>query len=255
MTDCHRVRELLGGHALGALEPEEAERAYRHLAECPECARQHDSLVEAASLLDLLEATDVPLPAPPPELEQALLDRHSRARRRAPDPRPRRRRAFLLGAKTAVTPAAAPRARTRPRRSLLLGAMTAATVVAIVAVMSGPGRHSPASSAEGGVSLAASAAAPGAAGRAELRSVAAGTGVRLSLEGLDPRPGVLYTLWCVRDDGSRVSGGSFRPDSRGRAEASLTAAVRRGEYGRVLVTSSRTGGRARRVLAGTVEYE
>jgi anti-sigma-K factor RskA len=238
VTGAHDDRELLGGYLLGALDPEERERVRAHLAVCEQCAAEHDSLVQATAMLDLVGPDDVPLASPSPRLEEALLDRHARERR--------------LG-KTAA------RARPRRRPALVAATLAATAVVTVlIAVLVGRGQGTGADGAEGAVRLAPSAAAPRATGRAELREVSAGTGVRLSLRGLAPRSRAVYTLWCVRDDGRWVSAGSFRVDGRGSAHASLTAAVRQGEYGRVLVTRSHPGSDARRgptVLAGSVEYE
>jgi len=39
---CSECRTLLGGYVLGAIEPDEADAVRRHLAECAECAIEHD---------------------------------------------------------------------------------------------------------------------------------------------------------------------------------------------------------------------
>jgi len=76
--------------------------------------------------------------------------------------------------------------------------------------------------------------APRAHGKAWLRSVPAGTSVRLRALGLPG--GEAFEMWCIRYDGRWVSAGTFRVAHDGHADVRLTAAVRRGEYGQILVT-------------------
>jgi hypothetical protein len=77
--------------------------------------------------------------------------------------------------------------------------------------------------------------------------------VRLRARGLpDDR---MYELWCVREDGRWVSGGTFRAGGDGRAEAVLTAAVRPGDYHVVVVTRhAAQAGHGRALLRGRLEY-
>jgi anti-sigma-K factor RskA len=57
--------------------------------------------------------------------------------------------------------------------------------------------------------------------------------VRLSVRGLRGSPDTVYELWCLRDDGAKVSAGTFRTDASGRADVSLTTAAVPGEYHRL----------------------
>ncbi|MGH2805068.1 MAG: anti-sigma factor domain-containing protein, partial [Thermoleophilaceae bacterium] len=66
--------------------------------------------------------------------------------------------------------------------------------------------------------------------------VPAGTRVRLEASGLPGGRSAVYALWCVREDGRWVSGGTFRAGADGRVEAELTAAVRPGDYHQMVVT-------------------
>jgi predicted anti-sigma-YlaC factor YlaD len=229
MSDCTRFRELLGGYVLGALEPDEIEKVRQHLEGCPRCRREHAELAGVPGLLEVLDAPDAAQQAPPPELEEAILDRFARERRgRGLIRMPRRR-----------------------RWAIPLAAAGAAAVVAVALVLSGVFSSSDGDSAFGHVRMQGSG---GARAYANLHALRAGTGVELSVRGLRPARGRVYEVWCVDDEGRWLSGGTFRVDKRGRALVSLTSAARPGEYEHVLVTRPAEGKRGRQVLAGTVEY-
>jgi hypothetical protein len=89
---------------------------------------------------------------------------------------------------------------------------------------------------------------------AKLSSTSTGTHVELKATGLRAPPGSVYELWCVYPDGSKVSGGTFRADARGRARASMTTAARVGDYHRLTVEERRPGRRGHRLLAGDIAY-
>jgi hypothetical protein len=88
-----------------------------------------------------------------------------------------------------------------------------------------------------------------AAGEAWVSEVPAGTRVRVDAWGL--REGRMYELWCIRDDGYWVSGGTFRAGADGRAEAMLTAAVSPGDYHVVVVSPH---GSKEALMRGPLEY-
>jgi hypothetical protein len=103
------------------------------------------------------------------------------------------------------------------------------------------------------------AASGGAAGErpyayARLSSLETGTRVELEASGLGAGSGAVYELWCVYPDGSKVSGGTFRADAEGRAEATMTTAARVGDYHHLTVEQRRPGKPAARVLAGDIAY-
>jgi anti-sigma factor RsiW len=229
MSDCTHFRELLGGYVLEALEPEETQALRQHLDTCPRCRREHAELAGVPALLDMLDAAETVPEAPPPELEEAVLDRFARERRR-------------------LAPIRIPK-----RRGRRLGLTAAAAVAGIVAVLALAGVFSASDddSAYGHVWLRGTG---GAKAYAKLRALRAGTGVSLSARGLPVERGRLYEVWCVADDGRWISGGTFRVDRRGGARVSLTSAARPGEYELMFVTRPAGGERGRRVLAGTVEY-
>jgi hypothetical protein len=84
-------------------------------------------------------------------------------------------------------------------------------------------------------SLAGSPVVPSAHAFAHLESVTSGTRVRLKVTGLKGSPDNLYELWCIRDDGMKISAGTFRVDSHGRADVNLTTAAVVGDYHRLSV--------------------
>jgi Anti-sigma-K factor rskA/Putative zinc-finger len=238
VTACDRCHELLGGYVLEALEPGEESAVSRHLHSCPDCRKEHVELAALPMLLDVLGSADAPPEGPPRELEESVLDRFARERRRVPAPRrPRRRRRRLVGA---------------------VAAAAAAAAVAAALVLTWPFGSDGGDEAFGHVRLRATAGTADASGYANLQAVRAGTGVDIRVRGLPAGPSPVYEVWCVPDDGRWISGGTFRVDRRGRARVTLTSAARPGDYEVMLVTrrseSRPAGGRGPNVLEGRVEY-
>jgi anti-sigma-K factor RskA len=67
----------------------------------------------------------------------------------------------------------------------------------------------------------------------------------------------VYELWCLRDDGGKVSAGTFRTDASGRAEVNLTTAAVPGEYHKLSVERKAfapTDQPGQRVMAGEIQY-
>lgn len=52
--ECRTIRELLAGHALNTLVPDEARAVSAHLVTCPGCRDEHGCLAAVASHLSLL---------------------------------------------------------------------------------------------------------------------------------------------------------------------------------------------------------
>ncbi|MGW1894763.1 zf-HC2 domain-containing protein [Streptomyces sp. NPDC002004] len=52
--ECRTIRDLLAGHALNALAPDEASTVGSHLATCHACRDEHDCLAAVAGHLSLL---------------------------------------------------------------------------------------------------------------------------------------------------------------------------------------------------------
>jgi anti-sigma-K factor RskA len=85
----------------------------------------------------------------------------------------------------------------------------------------------------------------------------AGTHVGLHVRGLRGSPGTVYELWCLRDDGAKVSAGTFRTDASGRADVNLTTAAVPDEYHRLSVerkAPTATVGAGQAVMAGEIQY-
>jgi anti-sigma-K factor RskA len=263
VSGCPTHGELVGGYALGALEPDEMEEMRRHVAVCPHCGPEIDRLAALPGLLDRIAPADVPPPSLSPQVEEAVLDRVARERREeaargAADPRvePSRRGAWLGRAARADRGAAPPRRRDRgpalAHRSLALAAACVLALAVAFGVVLAVGGGDDEAPAYARVSLDATVAGSGSA-TAELDEVPAGTRIRLETRGL--RSGSQYEVWCIRSDGHWVSGGTFRADRDGRVQAELTAAVRPGDYHRMVVTEG-AGDAARgpAVLRGALQY-
>jgi hypothetical protein len=236
---CNECRTLLGGYVLDALEPDEVEAVRRHLTECAACAAEHGQLMSIPSILDTAGADETPLEQPPAALEEAVLDRFARDHPGHPTaPRPKRARDRL---RAAFRPLA------RPLPAAFAGAVAAAAVTAALIAL-------PGSSHDGSelyqARLSGSPAAPGASASASLKVLAAGTDVNLRVRGLHGSPSTVYELWCIRDDGQKVSAGTFRTDASGRADVKLTTAAVPGEYHRLGV--ERKPGV--NVMAGEIQY-
>lgn len=205
MSGCPEYADLMGGYVLGSLEPAEREAMERHLETCEACRREHEGLAGLPGLLDRIEPADVPPPVPADALEDAVLDRVARERgRRA------RRRPFL-----------------RRHRAVLAAAAAVVTAAAAVVALSLPDDES-------AYAYGKLRGTPGAGGSFVVEAVEAGSQVSLEVTGLPSKKD--YELWCIREDGRWVSGGTFRPRPGGVAVADLTAAVRPGEYHRVVIT-------------------
>ena len=239
---CDECRSLLGGYVLDALEPNETDVVRAHLAECPECSREHAQLAPVPALLDAAGSADIAPAKPPPALEDAVLDSFARERPRSePKPEGRRRRPRV--------------ARSWLARPVAVGiAAAVAGALATVAVTGGLSGSGPTDEHAYSASLRGSALAPGAAARATLSTQPAGTRVDLRVRGVKPLPGAVYELWCVGRDGTRVSAGTFHVDSSGRASVRLTTAARLGEYDQLSVERLAPGRPGERVMTGSIEY-
>jgi anti-sigma-K factor RskA len=234
MTGCPTHGALLGGYVLGALDPGEMEEMRRHVASCPFCGPEADRLAALPGLLDRIEPADVPPPSLSPQVEEAVLDRFARERGAASE-RPRR----TLRA---------------PRRLVAVAAAGLAAVALALALLWPLGDEN-GEPAYANVSLGGLAAAPKASASAKLEEVEAGTRIQIEASGLT-RDDAPYEVWCIRSDGRWVSGGTFRPNRNGWAEAQLTAAVRPGDYHRMVVTelARDDGPRGAAVLRGELRY-
>jgi anti-sigma factor RsiW len=249
-TPCTECRTLLGGYVLHALDAREAEEVRLHLTACSACADEHAELRGIPAVLDVAGTVETSAEEPPPALEEAVLDRFAREHRGGPGGgREGRRRTSLRDRLQGVS-----RRLARPLPAAFAAALAAAAVTAAVFVLAGGG-------AGGGeqyqASLAGSPAAPDATASADLRVFSAGTHVRLHVRDLRGTPGTVYELWCLRDDGAKVSAGTFRTDGSGSADVSLTTAAVPGEYHRLSVERKALEpvvGDGQAVMAGEIRY-
>jgi anti-sigma-K factor RskA len=232
MSDCPTHGHLVGGYALGALDPDEMEDMRRHVAECPRCGPEAARLGALPTLLDRIEPADVPPPSLSPQVEEAVLDQFARERGKA------QRRARRLP---------------RPRRLVAVAVAGLAAVAAALALLVPLGGDDD-ESAYASVSLGGLAAAREADGMAELQAVEAGTRISLEASGLPAESD--YEVWCIREDGKWISGGTFHANRNGWAEADLTAAVQAGDYHRMVVTGQPPEGEPRgaTVMSGKLRY-
>jgi anti-sigma-K factor RskA len=244
MAGCPTHGNLIGGYALGALEPEEMEEMRRHVAVCPQCGPEAHRLERLPWLLDRIAPADVPPPTLSPRVEEAVLDRFARERREE----------GAGGASWRLGGRSTRHGALPGRRTLVVAAASMiALVVALALVV--PGQDGDGTAAYASVSLDPRAGSAGSA-TARLDEVPAGTRIRLETRGLPASS--QYEVWCIATDGRWVSGGTFRTDRDGRVEAVLTAGVRPGDYHRMVVTRGPKGAgeadRGRTVLGGELRY-
>jgi anti-sigma-K factor RskA len=153
--------------------------------------------------------------------------------------------------------------RSRALATAIAGAAlgAAATVGVVAATSGGNGGGQTASSTAARpvadiytATLAPQPAAPRASAAATLTTYSAGTRIHMQVHGLPA--GAVYELWCLRDDGARVSAGTFRVDSAGNADVRLTTAATPDQYHRLAVERRPWGtdspARGKRVLAGVI---
>jgi anti-sigma factor RsiW len=225
MSGCRSHGELIGPYVLAALEPAEMDEMRDHLESCARCAAEVRSLAALPALLDQVKA-DEPVATPRPELEDAVLDRFVRDRAAAGVP-------------------AARRPRRRPGWRPLAAAAALAVALAVAVVVAWPGDDE---------SAYARAELQGRGGQAVAWADAVDAGTRVRVRAHDLPRGA-YELWCVREDGRWINGGSFHARGEGTTAADLTAAVWPGEYHLVVVTRRSSGGeRGAEVMRGELEY-
>jgi hypothetical protein len=266
---CNECRNLLGGYVLHALDPDEVESVRLHLATCAACAAEHEELAGIPAILDTAGAGAVEsaIESPPTTLEEAVLDRFAREHPHEASKTASEATGAGLERTTAASKHSPTRRKSlraalrgrfaRPLPAAFAGALAAAAITAALIVLPGAGGNGSVTGEQYQASLFGSPAAPGARAQAKLQVFSAGTHVKLSVRGLHGTPDTVYELWCLRDDGAKVSAGTFRTDASGRADVSLTTAAIPGEYHRLGVErrSLSPGGPAgTSVMAGEIQY-
>jgi hypothetical protein len=140
---------------------------------------------------------------------------------------------------------AARRRRRRPGWRPLAAAAALAVALAVALVVAWPGDDE---------SAYARAELEGRGGQAVAWADAVDAGTRVRIRADRLRRGA-YELWCVREDGRWINGGSFHARGDGTTAADLTAAVWPGEYHLVVITRRSSGGeRGAEVMRGELKY-
>lgn len=205
---CAAWREDLAGWLVAQISPEREELLRAHLATCPGCRTEAESLltVSAVALAADLDRTPVGDGDPPPE----------------------------LGDRIVASIASERRARRRLRTGMWALAGAAAVIVAVVVVADnddGAARVS-------GEAVAFTVVPAGATADAVIAEEGNGTLVQLTATGLDPA--VTYALWLSPPGGTwddRVAAGTFRPDADGEVDVRLRCALPADDYGRAWATT------------------
>jgi len=213
-------RELLGPYVMGELTADEEREVELHLRECSGCRSELKDIRLAHDLL--LQSSTL---EPPSELKDWVL---ARARNEIPSHSGRRRRLWAAAA--------------------LLIAVVSGFLVFQVILGNSPG----------GVELASTSLAPKAGG--EVRGEEAGENFRVELEvwGLpELRRGEYYEMWYYREEGGRISCGTFRAQQEGHTTVNLTAPASATSYPEIEITrepgDGNPGTSGEKVLTGSLE--
>ena len=196
-----RFEELLGPYLLHELTAEEEHELEHHLEECSRCREELDRIRHTHTLLRELALSEPPADLKARTMAQARGESTTR-----------------LGVSWKVwVPAAA---------ALLLAAILG---IGLLQTLIGDSSN--------GVALTATALAPDASG--ELRGEKVGENFQVDLEvrGLPKlRKDEYYEMWYAREDGGRISCGTFRAQPEGRTTVNLTAPVNAVSYPIIEVT-------------------
>jgi len=191
----HRaLRELLGAYVLEQLDADGVDTVRAHLAGCEACRAEVADLFPVAAALHELEPAGLDREAPPPDLGDQVLQTVRRRRR-----------------------AAARRSRWRRAGGGVLVAASLAAAFGVGSWFTGPRTDPPV------IAVALNLDQPGLTADAGLVRHTWGTELKLAARGL--APGGSYAVTFVRDDGERVSAGSFLGTGADPVRCSVNAAL------------------------------
>lgn len=218
----HRaVREMLGPYVLGQLDGEQAAAVQAHLDGCLACQSEFTELAPLAVALRGVDPARIGRsPAPAPQLSSRVLD----------EVRGRRRTTVRL------------RATRRGVAGVLVAAVLAAAFV-VGTQVDVPGLTPQRDSATPGApppveAIDLETLVDGVAAEAGLVAHTWGTEIKLEVTGLEP--GGTYRVTFIRDDGTRVSAGTFIGTGPNTVRCILNAALLR-ENATALVVTDEVG--------------
>ena len=207
MTEHQELREQLGRYVLGQLDPGTRTVLEAHLAGCASCRAEVAELQPVVTLLDALAAGPSDVAAPPPELEDRVLDEVGRRR------------------------AALHRSRVRRALASVLVAASVAAAFGLGTWYAGPRTDPPV------IPVVMTLDQPGLTADAGLVRHTWGTELQLEATGLGA--GQSYAVTFLAGDGSRVSAGSFLGTGARPVRCSVNAAIPVDDATRVEVTDVR----------------
>jgi anti-sigma-K factor RskA len=195
-----RFEEVLGPYLLGELSVEEERELERHLEGCPECRLELDRARQTHDLLRELAAD-----GPPPELKERVL---ARASSEVPA---RSRGGWRLWA---------------PAAALLVMAVLGAGLLWTITKDSSEG-----------IPLAATAPTSEGGGELSGEMEEGNLQIELVVWGLpELQNDEYYELWYAKEDGGRISCGTFRAQPEGQTTVKLTAPASAVSYPEIEVT-------------------
>jgi anti-sigma factor RsiW len=225
---CAEARGSIGAHLLGALDDDESNELFAHLAHCQECAAKHARLSQLVPLLDRAGPAQEQA-ALPPEAEERLLSGSARRR---------------------------PRRGWRRSAPALAGVLAgAAATLAIVALLGGLRGSSPAPREAASVQLSPTLEAPTAVATAYVINQNGLSTIALEARGLPaPRHGERYVVW-LSDVHAAYAIGTIDVNDMGWGTAILRRqymTARGTRISIIAVPAKNMRGRARLLVRGTL---
>lgn len=204
-SECRELRISLGAYALGQLSEGERATVEGHLAGCPECRAELESLGGVTRLLPLADPDRItqPLPRPPAQLGERI--------------------SATIGAEMAAREerdAARSRTRRRRRFGFAFGGIATAAAAAVLAIFVFAGGGGDAAPEQ---QIAFQDVPKGIEINAALQPHGWGTEIQMYVSGV--RSGTLCEVFLEGEDGRRYAAGSFRYRWGDEAHATLSSAL------------------------------